>query len=117
MLSDIYPANDGIECDKWSDSASAIFLNLIDNNKNNENNLTALICKVNCDTCEVVLYKHTSRGKLCLNNKLITQGYATTIHINTTLKNPNTRNTLKTKPVRMNTRNDVSITCLGKIII
>lgn len=41
-----------------------------------EVNLTAKIILVNNDSHNVSLYNHTSRGEVCVNSKLISQGHA-----------------------------------------
>lgn len=85
-------------------------------NKHIEDNLTALVTKVDADTCHIVLYKHTSRGEICLNNKLVTCGYATISDPEKCIFNKQNTRKLPIKPIQMNNRN-VSTTCFDKIII
>lgn len=51
-------------------------MNLLKTNQYIEDNLTALICKVDCLVHKVILFNRTSRGEFCINNRLVTQGYA-----------------------------------------
>uniref|UniRef100_A0A2S2NKN9 RING finger protein n=2 Tax=Schizaphis graminum TaxID=13262 RepID=A0A2S2NKN9_SCHGA len=76
-LADVYPAVDGVECTKWSDNAYAAFLKF--SKVGYDDNLIAFIHEVDGDTHKIVLYNHTSRTEFCLNSKLVSQGYATTM--------------------------------------
>jgi len=103
-LADIKPAVDGIESNKWSDNACAAFLNFskIDYA---DDDLIAYVHKVDGDTHKIVLYNRSSRAEICLNSKLVSQGYATTKDpISCVFKKTNTRKQVK-QPVLLNSRN------------
>lgn len=103
-LADVSPAVNGIESTKWSDIACAAFLNFskIDYT---DDNLIAFIHKVVGDTHKIVLYNHSSRAEFCLNSKLVSQGYATTMDPGACVfKKTNTRKLVK-KLVLQNSRN------------
>lgn len=103
-LADVNPAVDGIESTKWSDNACAAFLNFsrIDYA---DDNLIALVHKIDGDTHKIVLYNRSSRAEICLNSKLVSQGYATTMDPRSCVfKKTNTRKIVK-QPVLQNSRN------------
>lgn len=103
-MADVNPAVDGIESTKWSDNACAAFLN-ISKIDYADDNLIAFIHKVDGDTHKIVLYNRSSRTEICLNSKLVSQGYATTMDpIACVFKKTNIRKQVK-KPVLLNSRN------------
>lgn len=77
-LTDIEPAVDGVECDKWSSLSCAAFMNLIETDYVQEN-LSALVENIDFDTHKVVLFSRTSRGEICINSQLLNLGHATTL--------------------------------------
>lgn len=87
-------------------------MDLLEGSKS-DNNLSALIHKINGNVHKVVLYNHTSRGEVCINRKLISLGLATTLDPATCIFHK--RNARKPypiqAPIQMNIRT-VSITCL-----
>ncbi|XP_029342148.1 tudor domain-containing protein 1-like [Acyrthosiphon pisum] len=103
-LADVNPAVEGIESTKWSDNACAAFLNFskIDYA---DDDLIAFIHEVDGDTHKIVLYNRSSRAEICLNSKLVSQGYATTMDpISCVFKKTNTRKQVK-QTVLLNSRN------------
>jgi len=103
-LADVIPAEDGIESTKWSDNACAAFINF-SKIVYTDDNLIAFIHKVDGDTHKIVLYNHSSRAEICLNSKLVSQGYATTMDpLSCVFKKTNTRKPVK-QPVLLNSRN------------
>jgi len=104
-LVDVYPAVDGIECTKWSDNAYAAFLKFSKVDYT-EDNLIAFVHEVDGDTHKIVLYNHTSRTEICLNSKLVSQGYATTMDPGSCVfKKTNARKQMKQPVLPLNSRN------------
>lgn len=103
-LIDVYPAADGIECTKWSDNACAAFLKFSKVDYA-EDNLIAFVHEVD-DTHKIVLYNHTFRTEICLNSKLVSQGYATTMDPGSCVfKKKNIRKQMKQPVLHLNSRN------------
>lgn len=108
-MADVYPAIDGVECTKWSDNACAAFLNF-SKIVYTEDNLIAFIHKVDGDTHKIVLYNHSSRVEFCLNSKLVSQGFATTMDPGSCVfKKTNTRKLMKQPVLLLNSRNKEKI--------
>lgn len=79
--------------------------------------MTAKVIFVDDDSHKVVLYNHTSRGEVCVNSKLITQGHGMRLDSESySFVKENVRTTLKRKPklIHVNSRN-VSTIILQKL--
>lgn len=105
-MADVSPATDGVECANWNDKACALFIELTTNRHNIDEHLTTFVHSVDNDTYSVILYSHTSRGEICINQKLLSQGYAANSDpMSSVFLKPNFRKPLKNKkPLQLNRR-------------
>lgn len=105
-MADVYPAIDGIETDKWSDKACAAFIQFSKTYNYIEENLNAVVHTVDGDTHNIILNNPTSRACVCLNSKLVSLGYATTMDPGSCVFNKmNTRKQINQSTLLNNSRN------------
>lgn len=105
-MADVSPAIDGVECVSWNDKACALFIELTANHSNIDEHLTAFIHSIDNNTYSVILYNHTSRGEICINQKLLSQGYAANSDpMSSVCLKQNFRKPLRNKkPLQLNSR-------------
>lgn len=110
-LADIYPANDGVQCDQWSDNARAAFMELTTTNKRMEDNLVAFVHGITRDDAhKVVLYNRTLKNEFCVNAKLVSRGLATTLDISScAFIKKNKRNVFSKPPILLDSKEVIKL--------
>ncbi|XP_050532840.1 RING finger protein 17 isoform X2 [Daktulosphaira vitifoliae] len=107
-LEGIIPSHNGIECSEWSIEANAKLMEMLSINHFVADSLYIFVNDVIKDGVhKVTVYNQTSRGEFCINNKLVSLGYALPTQSGAYIynSNKNKRRPIKIKKLPVNTRN------------